>query len=473
MKPIAIEDLQNLHEYELGRGRVPAASHRSQEAAARRARPAHDTRVREPRDRPLPDPGDAPHRAHRPARQGRGGNRRLQRASSRARARWRRRSSSRSPRPRRSSRPWTASSGWTLPGGSSCGRDKELSGAVRRRAEPRGPHLRRPLRALRARRPAAGGPESGGRAALSVDHGEYEAETVPSRETVEELLEDLSGYEQAALSPAEFPPCRPHNRAFSPGRLPRRSGGELLRADVSARRDARRPAVPARNCEAAPPTKWPCPLRPHPRCAVALRHRRPPTSARARTASASRPRRRDAGGSIRSGPRASSFPCRRGPPPQHLARARPAPSSGSSRTGRSPPAPGARSPTGPRRSARSSTSAWRSRPSATADRLLETILLAPARLTAGGRGEPLPVEPGRRRARCCISSSRRTTPSASSSSSARCRSTTPRSPVSSPRTGLPLNLPDVSALAPDAPYRFDAGFDRSYGYRRVPCSRFR
>lgn len=32
------------------------------------------------------------------------------------------------------------------------------------------------------------------------------------------------------------------------------------------------------------------------------------------------------------------------------------------------------------------------------------------------------------------------------------------------RAGLPLNLPDVYALAPDAPYRFDPGFDRRYGY---------
>lgn len=32
------------------------------------------------------------------------------------------------------------------------------------------------------------------------------------------------------------------------------------------------------------------------------------------------------------------------------------------------------------------------------------------------------------------------------------------------RTGAPLNLPDVYRLAPDAPYRFDPGFDRRYGY---------
>ena len=32
------------------------------------------------------------------------------------------------------------------------------------------------------------------------------------------------------------------------------------------------------------------------------------------------------------------------------------------------------------------------------------------------------------------------------------------------RTGAPLNLPDVYQLAPGAPYRFDPGFDRRYGY---------
>jgi HD-GYP domain-containing protein (c-di-GMP phosphodiesterase class II) len=32
------------------------------------------------------------------------------------------------------------------------------------------------------------------------------------------------------------------------------------------------------------------------------------------------------------------------------------------------------------------------------------------------------------------------------------------------RAGEPLNLPDVYRLAPDAPYRFDPGFDRRYGY---------
>ncbi|MDQ6894473.1 MAG: GAF domain-containing protein [Acidobacteriota bacterium] len=33
------------------------------------------------------------------------------------------------------------------------------------------------------------------------------------------------------------------------------------------------------------------------------------------------------------------------------------------------------------------------------------------------------------------------------------------------RTGLPLNLPDVSGIPPDAPYRFDPGFDAKHGYR--------
>ena len=33
------------------------------------------------------------------------------------------------------------------------------------------------------------------------------------------------------------------------------------------------------------------------------------------------------------------------------------------------------------------------------------------------------------------------------------------------RTGMPLNLPDVSAIPPGAPYRFDGGFDAKHGYR--------
>jgi HD-GYP domain-containing protein (c-di-GMP phosphodiesterase class II) len=33
------------------------------------------------------------------------------------------------------------------------------------------------------------------------------------------------------------------------------------------------------------------------------------------------------------------------------------------------------------------------------------------------------------------------------------------------RSGQPLNLPDVSKLPPGAPYRFDSGFDKTYGYR--------